>query len=87
MTYPDELKIKDTAKSNISASYLDILRTCDIDSNGRLTTTLNDKRDDFNFAIVNIPFLSSNIPLFPADGVYICQLIRYARARFAYENF
>ena len=29
----------------------------------------------------------SNIPLSPAYGVYISQLIRYARACFAYEDF
>jgi hypothetical protein len=46
MIYPDKLEI--------SASYLDIL--LNIDSNGRLTTTLYDKRDDFSFAIVNISF-------------------------------
>jgi hypothetical protein len=33
------------------------------DSNGRLTTSLYDKRDDFDFAIVNFPFLCSNKPL------------------------
>jgi hypothetical protein len=31
--------------------------------------------------------LCSNIPLSPAYGVYISQLIRYARAFFAYEDF
>jgi hypothetical protein len=41
----------DTTGSNMSASYLDIL--LNIDSNSRLTTTLHDKRDDFDFAIVN----------------------------------
>jgi hypothetical protein len=51
-----------------------------IDSNGRLTTTLYDKRDDFDYAIVNFPFLCSNIPLSPAYAVYISQLILYARA-------
>jgi hypothetical protein len=44
------------------------------------STSLYDKRDDFDFAIVNFPFLCSNIPLSPAYGVYISQLIRYARA-------
>jgi hypothetical protein len=34
---------------------------------------LYDKRDDFNFPIVNFPFLSSNIPAAPAYGVYIFQ--------------
>jgi hypothetical protein len=43
--------IKDTTESVKSASYLDIL--LNIDSNGRLTTSLYDKRDDFGFAIVN----------------------------------
>ena len=71
--------------SDVSASYLDIL--LNIDSNGRLTTTLYDKRDDFNFAIINFPYLCSNIPLSPAYGVYISQLIRYARACHAYDNF
>jgi hypothetical protein len=41
---------------------------------------LYDKRDDFNFSIVNFPYLCSNIPASPAYGVYISQLIRYARA-------
>ena len=49
LIYPDELDIKDTTESDNSASYLDIL--LNIDSNGRLTTSLYDKRDDFDFAI------------------------------------
>jgi hypothetical protein len=49
--------------------------------------TRYDKHDAFDFAIVNFPFLCSNIPLSPAYGVYISQLIRYARACFAYEVF
>jgi hypothetical protein len=85
LIYPNELKIKDTTESDKSASYLDIL--LNIDSNGRLTTSLYDKSDDFDFAIVNFPFLCSNIPLSPAYGVYIYQLIRYARTCFAYEDF
>jgi hypothetical protein len=65
------------------------MRLCllNIDSNDRLTTTLYDKRDDFDFAIVEFPFLCGNIPLSPAYGVYISQFIRYARACFAYEDF
>ena len=44
-------------------------------------------RDDFNFHITNFPFLSSNIPSSPAYGVFISQLIRYARAFSSYECF
>jgi hypothetical protein len=69
--YPDELEIKDTTKSCF-ASYLDIL--LNIDSNGRLTTTLYNKRDAFSFTIVNFPFLSStyniHIPHSPAYDVW-----------------
>ena len=39
-----------------------------------------DKRDDNNFPMVNFPFLSSYIPYAPAYGVYVSQLICYARA-------
>jgi hypothetical protein len=42
---------------------------------GRLRTKLYDKRDDFNFPIVNFPFVCSNIPAAPAYGVYISHLI------------
>jgi hypothetical protein len=65
--YPSELEIKDTPKSSTSASYLDVL--LDIDAGGKLTIQLYDKRDDFNFAMVNFPYTCSNIPQLPAYGV------------------
>ena len=83
--YPPELELKDTTESNTSASYLDLLLL--IDRDGQLHTSLYDKRDDFNFHITNFPFLSSNIPSYPAYGVFISQLIRYARASSSYECF
>jgi hypothetical protein len=67
LIYPDELEMKDITGSDKYASYLDIL--LNIHSNGRTTFSLYDKRDDFDFAIVNFPFLCSNIPLSPAYGV------------------
>ena len=85
--YPAELEIKDTTESNTSTSYLDLLLS--IESDGQLRTSIYDKRDDFNFHITNFPFLStcSNIPSSPAYGVFISQLIRYARACSSYECF
>ena len=50
-------------------------------------SSVHDERDDFNFDIVNFPFLSSNIPQSPAYGVFVSQLIRYARASSLYEDF
>ena len=83
--YPAELEIKDTTESNTSASYLDLLLS--IESDGQLRTSLYHKRDDFNFHITNFPFLSSNIPSSPAYGVFISQLILYARACSSYACF
>ena len=83
--YPVELEIKDTTESNTSASYLDLLLS--IGRNGQLHTSIYDKRDDFNFHITNFPFLSSNIPTSSAYGVFISQLIRYARACSSYGCF
>jgi hypothetical protein len=52
-----------------------------------LRTKLYDKWYDFNFPIVNFPFICSNIPAAPAYGVYASQLIRYPRAYGSYHNF
>ena len=48
---------------------------------------LYDKRGDFDFPVVNFPYLSSNIPESPAYGVFVWQLIRYARVCSKYEDF
>ena len=82
--YPIELEVKDTTDTDASASYLDL--HLEIDNEGRLKTKVYDKRDDFNFPIVNFPFICSNIPAAPAY-VYISQLIRYSRACGSYQEF
>ena len=83
--YPIELEIKETTDTVMSVSFLDI--HFEIDSEGRLRTKLYDKRDYFNFPIVNFPFICSNIPAAPSYGVYISQLIRYSRACGSYHDF
>ena len=42
-------------------------------------TKIYDKRDDFDFDIVNFPFLDGDVPRRASYGVYISQLIRFAR--------
>ena len=39
-----------------------------------------DKRDDFDFEIVNSPFLDGDVPRSTSYRVHISQLIRFARA-------
>ena len=48
-------------------------------TNGIVLTKIYDKRDDLNFEIVNFPFLDGDIPRSSSYGVYILQLIRFAR--------
>ena len=83
--YPSQLTVEKANKSDHLADYLDL--TFIIDSGGKLSTRLYDKRDDFDFHIVNFPYLSSNIPSGPSYGVYISQLIRYARCCSHYDDF
>ena len=83
--YPIELEIKDTTDTDRSASYLDL--HLEFDCEGWLRTKPYDKRDDFNFPIVNFPFICSNIPAAPAYGGYISQMIRYSRACGSYQYF
>ena len=75
--YPIQLEIKDTTDTDRSVLYLYL--HIEIDNEGRLRTKLYDKRLNFNFPIVNFPFICSNIPASPAYGVYISQLVRYSR--------
>jgi hypothetical protein len=83
--YPIGLETKNTTDTDRTASYLDL--HFEIDSEGRFTSKLYDKRDHFNFPIVNFPFICSNIPAAPTYGVYITQLIRYSRACDSYHDF
>ena len=54
-----ELEIKDITDAVRSALYHNLY--LEIDRDGRLRMKLYDKRDDFNFPIVNFPFICSNI--------------------------
>ena len=43
-------------------------------SNCFVSSKIYDKRDDFDFDIVNFPFLNGDVPRRPSYGVYISQL-------------
>ena len=56
-------------------------------SNGFVSSKIYDKRDDFDFDIVNFPFLDGDLPRRPSYGVYISQLIRFARVCTHVDDF
>ena len=63
--------------SDTKAAFLDLHLSI---SNDIVSTKIYDKRDDFDFEIVNFPFLDGDVPRSTSYGVYISQLIRFARA-------
>lgn len=73
--YPTEIQIKCIKDTVMSISNLDLHQ--EIDSESRLKTKIYDKRDHYNFPIVIVLFICSNISVAPTYGVYIYQLIRY----------
>ena len=83
--YPSQLTVEKANTSDDLANYLDL--TFILRSNNQLYTKLYYKRDDFDFHIVNFPFLSTNISSTPSYGDYILQLIRYARCCSYYDDF
>ena len=56
-------------------------------SNGTVSTKIYDKQDDFDFDIVNFPFLDGDVPRRTSYGVYISQLIGLTRASSNLSDF
>jgi hypothetical protein len=50
---PPELEVKETTDTVSSASFLDLY--LEFDDSGQISTEIYDKRDDFNFKIINFP--------------------------------
>ena len=56
-------------------------------SNGIFSSKIFDKRDDIIFEIVNFLFLDGDVPRSLSYGVYISQLIRFARVCSNVDDF
>ena len=82
--YPSERQLIKANVSDTEASFLDLhLSILD----GFFKTKNNDKRDDYDFDIVNFPFLDGDVPRSTPYGVYISQLIRFARVSSHADDF
>jgi hypothetical protein len=82
---PLEREIIDIVEYHTSASYLDVL--WNMHTVGKLTTQLYHNLDDFIFDIVHFPYTCNNIPISPAYGACISQLIRNAKTSCIHHNF
>ena len=72
--YPAELKLNKANTSDKETSFLDL----NIKVIGSHTSVYN-KCDDFGFPILNFQWLSGDVPRLPSYGIYISQLVIFAR--------
>ena len=63
---PSELQLNKANVSDTEASFLDLHLSI---SDGFVKTKLYDKRHDFDFHIVNLPFLDGDVPRSTSCGV------------------
>ena len=82
--YPTELQLNNANSSDTEAPFLDLNLSI---TDGIVSSKIYDKWDDFNFEIVNFPFLDGDIPRSTSYGLYISQLIRFARECSNVEDF
>jgi len=73
-----ELVVRDATDSPNSASYLGLYFEHDV--GGVLKTRLYGRRDDFDFPVVDCPFLDGDVPSSPACGVCVSRLVRCSGA-------
>ena len=76
--YPKELALSRTDNKGKQADYLDM--NINFDKKGFFHSKLYDKRDHFDFNVINFPCMKySNIPSNPAYGIYLSQILRISR--------
>ena len=71
-----ELQLNKANNTDTEDPFLDLHLSI---ANGFVSSKIYDKRDDFDFDIVNFPFKDGDVPRRASYGVYISQLIRFAR--------
>ena len=68
--YPTELQLNKANSSDTEAPFLDLNLFI---PNGIVSSKIYDKRDGFNFEIVNFPFLDGDVTRSPSYGVLFCK--------------
>ena len=81
---PSALQLNKANTSDTKATFVDLNLSI---SNDIVSTKMYDKCDDFDFEIVNFPFLDGDVPCSTSYGVYISELIRFTRASSYFADF
>ena len=74
--YPLERQLNKANSSDTEAPFLNLHLTI---SDGFVSSKMYNKRDDCDFDILHFSFLDGDVPLATSYGVYISQLIRFAK--------
>ena len=74
--YPPEQQLNKANTADTEAPIFDLHLSI---SNRFVSSKIYDKCDYFDFDIVNFPFFDGDVPRSTSYGVYISQLIRFAR--------
>ena len=74
--YSTELPLSKANTSDKETSFLDLKIKV---LGSYVHTSVYDKRDDLGFPIVYFPFLSGDVPRLPSYGIYISQLVKFAK--------
>ena len=82
--YSTELQLNKALHSKTKSPFLDLDLSI---KNGIVSTKIYDKQGKFDFELVNFPFLDGDIPRSISYGVYILQLIRFARVCSHVDDF
>ena len=75
--YPSELQLNKANTSDTEAAFLDLHLSISKDI---VSTIIYDKRDEFDFEIVDFLLSDGDVPRSTSYGVYISQLICFAKA-------
>ena len=75
--YPAELQLNKTNSSDTKTPFSEINLSV---GNGTISTKIYDKRNNFDFDIINSLFLDGGVPRLTSYRVYISQLIHFAKA-------
>ena len=82
--YPFKLQLNKANSSEAETPFLDLhLSILD----GFISCKIYDKRDDFDFEIINFPYLDGDVPGGASYGVSISQLISFARVSSYVSDF
>jgi hypothetical protein len=82
--YPNEMIVNCTNVSPRKCNYLDL---CISVYRGKFRVTLYDKRKNYSFNVISYPFLDGNIPKNLSYGVFVSQLVRFAKINTTEEGF